>query len=265
MGKKALVTAKSGDLTVIAPLQRRLNPNRVRKLVKEWDSSLVGTLEVAELEYEGALVWHITDGQTRWEAAMIADPDFEFTAVVEYDLDAEQVARLFIARNQLSAKVPAFDQYEVGLVAKDKVALAVRKALNANKLKAGTTPDDTHVAAVAAMMAIVKKGMKRTPPAGAALLTVTLATVKKAWPDNTGSRFNGDIVKAIGGLHARFPNLDSVRLEKKLAERSPEMWTTDAKALSTAMSGGGEGRATLLQSMFREAYNHRLGKDNKLS
>jgi len=267
MGKKALVTAKSGDLTVIEPIQRRLNANRVRKLATEWDGSLIGTLEVAEIEYDGKLVWHIVDGQHRWEAAKIAEPDREFTCVVEYDLTQEQVAKLFLARNQKNAKVPALDQYEVGIFAKDPIALAVRTGMNKASVKAGTTPDETHVAAIAAMMAVVKKGNKVKKGQGSKLLATTLMVVKAAWPENTGSRFNGDIIKGAGFLIANhWGVIDLDRLTAKMSERTPEQWTTDAKAMNNAMSGGGsEGRANLLQRMFRQAYDHRLRKASKLA
>lgn len=261
MGKKTLITAGVGDITVIEPLQRRLNATRVQKLASDWNPILVGTIELAELPHKGENVWHPTDGNHRIEAARIADPDYVFDAVIEYDLSEKEVAQMFLARNQLSAKVPALDQYEVGIIARDPIALAVQKALRKNGLKAGTSPDESHVAAVGGMMAVVRKGKDK----GAALLAADLGILLDAWVDEDGSRFNGDIIKAVGYLLAKYDGVDRERLVAKLGARSPLTWTLDAKTLSTAMSGGGEGRATLLMGMFREAYNHRLGKARKLA
>ncbi len=276
--KLSLVRAAHQDLTVIEPIQRKVRPPRVRAIAREWNPAYVGILEAVEIldPESGVIVWHLIDGQTRWLAGQIADPNFMYDVVVRHELTTEQeAAAIFLARNQLSAKVPALDQYNVGIVADKADAIAVKVALLQVGLDVGETASPTTIGAVSALMSVVRRAKKKqgTWTQASEALVYTMRTIVAAWPKGGAHAFNGNIIQAVGRFYADRPELfmqasdySRNRLIDKMALNNPDDWGIMARSMvnTSGSAGGGAGQTAAIHRLFVSAYNQRLSLKNKL-
>lgn len=263
MPKRVLIQVRKEQVTVLPELQRRLISSRIAKLTKDWKPNLVGIIQLAELQHNGATILHPMDGQHR----VFASPaEFEFDAVVTYGLSKKEVVDGFMSINQDSSRVAALDQYELGQVNREPVAIATKNALDASDIVASSNTRGNEVAAVAALMAVVKEGKRRrgTYNEGTASLVEALSYIEEAWPTVGPQRYHQDIIKSIGYITARWNgHVNEARLLEKLEAYTPEQWMLMAQETMQSTGGSG-GKPSVLQGLIVKAYNSRLGKAKKL-
>ncbi len=256
------------ELTVLPHLQRRVSAARYTKIARSWDIGLVGVLEGARLNDEdGNEIVHLIDGQTRMLAAQtFGDENGAAVSlpVVVYDgLNHKDVARLFLARNQLSSKVSAYHQYMVGLEADDEIALTIQKAFDQTKFVIDTSAAAYQVAAVGAVMAVTRQTIKLEGVAAAqARIIDTLFIVKESWPYEEGERVNGDIFRAVAWMLGEYSDSLDVkgailRLVETLQVKTPKEWAVEAKGKTDSFSSGQ--RFKYIVQLWTKAYNRGIG------
>lgn len=259
------------DLSVIPELQRKLNLSRARKIAREWDPRLLGVIEAASFtDDDGVEFLHPIDGAHRAEAARIFGEDngaeVSLDVVVYNDLSHEDAARLFIARNQLSSKVSAFDQHMVGIESKDELALAVDRAFGKTKFSISRNASAYSVSAVGAIQSMMRRshGINNDPTWKLEVksLVHTLETLVAAWPMEEGDRVNGDIIRGLFWMMDEYDEALAskealARLGATLSERAPREWASHATELKTketqAFSSGQ--RYKYLVKLWIKAYN----------
>jgi len=256
------------ELTVLPNLQRKVGAARYTKIGRNWDIGLVGVLEGARLkDDDGNEIVHLIDGQTRKLAAEVHGEENGSVVslpVVIYDgLSRKDVARLFLARNQLSSKVSAYHQYMVGIEADDEVALTIQKAFAGSTFVIDTSATAYQVAAVGAVMAVTKQAIRLSSKEEAQrLITLTLGVLHDAWPYEEGDRVNGDIFRSVAWMFSEHQSLmvglEHERFVEMLSNKTPREWALEAKQKQSDSFSSGQ-RFKYIVELWTKAYNRNIG------
>lgn len=264
----------ASELTVLPELQRKLNVSRARKIAREWDPTLLGIIEAAAfVDADGTEFLHVIDGGHRAEAARIFGEDngaeVSLSVVVYEGMTHQDAARLFIARNQLSSKVSAFDQHMVGIESKDELALAIDRAFRKTKFSIGRNASAYVVSAVGAVQSMMRRSHgihgDSTWKAEIGSLTDTLEVITLGWPMEEGDRVNGDIIRGLFWMMDEYESTfvsdhrDAalLRLGDVLAAKAPREWASEAvtlKAAETQTFSSGQ-RYKYLVKLWVKAYD----------
>lgn len=263
------------DLEVIAGIQRTPTPDRIKAFGAIWNHDRAGILLVADIIDKGPYFGHlhVTDGGTRLlTAAELFGPNYIFPCFIR-EMTMVEAAQEFLSENR-DSKLPLFFwQYQVGLIAKEPVMLAIRDALDALGLEAGTSATYGNgvpgvVAALKACERIISSHVKggRTYDQASEKLAYVLGICREAYTDK--SAHNADIMQAINRLYRDNPakltnKANRTRLVQKLSSASQAAW--NAEATSQSKLGGSESRSTYIAYFVGRKYNSRLAADKKLA
>lgn len=136
------------DLKIDKDTQRDLQESQVEKIIRDFDPSAFGRISVSKRK-DG---YYITNGQHRWVACKFLEIDKVPCLVVENKEEKleeikKQDARQFLKINNNSQTVRAIDKYRIGTSAQMEDWLNVKKVIEDNECKAGTSLNDINAIA----------------------------------------------------------------------------------------------------------------------
>lgn len=213
--------------------QRSIDPNRVRKLIEDFQSTGLGTLTVS-MRVDGRRV--IIDGQHRCAAVQAIGYEGKLPCIQYTGLSLADEAAMFLLLNN-AKPVAALDKFRARVIAEDRVACNIADVL---KQYGWIASGGTHEGCFAAVTAIEKvyagAGITKGEPR-ADLVHATLGTITAAW----GHDVRGGHNVLIGGLGQFFGRHgDAVDIGKVIAELSklsPFAVIGKAKTLQDARGG----------------------------
>lgn len=136
------------DLKIDKDTQRDLQESQVEKIIRDFEPSAFGRISVSKRK-DG---YYITNGQHRWIACKLLEIDQVPCLVVENNEEEieeikKQDARQFLKINNNSQTVRAIDKYRIGTSAQMQDWLNVKKVIEDNECKAGTSLNDINAIA----------------------------------------------------------------------------------------------------------------------
>jgi hypothetical protein len=240
----------TGQLQIDKGYQRGLDERRAERLARSW-SSLKAQVLIVSARMDGS--FFVIEGQHRLSAARIARVPSLYCLLL-WGLSREQEAELFEVYNAERVGVHIIDRFKAALVAKDKTALAIQKALGAQDMQISFKPDPQSTSAVAALETLYAWGA----------LPVALDIITSAWPDDKFSRSRAWLL-AIGSLDVNYreDGMDEERIISILRNRSPKLMLEDASAKAEYTVGRRKTWAVVAEEIVR-AYNRGLPAGQKL-
>lgn len=209
MSTSQITQVKVDDLTVDPKVQRQLDTRRVRKLADGWDRHMVGILTVSR-RLNGDLV--VLDGQTRWEAARLANVK-ELRAEVFEGLSEAKEAEIFLKHNDRKAVTPR-DRFRLAVVACEEKALRIRDIAAAHGWYLQGMPNPGKARPFASITA----AEKIYEADGGKALRRTFAVIDNAWGNQPGAVCS-ETLYGIGELFAAHPTgIDAAGLATKLGK-----------------------------------------------
>lgn len=243
---------KAGVLSIDPLVQRKLSPSRARRIAKEFNPLIVGTLLVSK-RADGKQV--VIDGQHRLSAINeLGYSEMLVQCEVHEGLTIEDEAALFNGRNDAQKPGP-FDRFDKGVLSKDETCLRIKDVLSAHGLRVVRGRTVNGVCAVNALVQIDGYGND--------VLTRTLAVARSAWPMDLDST-EGNVLKAIALVINKYPEtVNDSRLVEKLTKTigKPSHLLGVAKSRSTI----GSSKAQIMAEEIIAAYNQRLSSKTKLA
>ena len=231
--KRVFKDVSVDKLVVARDHQRDLNQENVSKMAYEWDWIKAECPTCVRL---GNGLYRVIEGQHRVSALRLRDKNAKIhIAVVGVKLaDSEESGYgVEIARSRRGHSKLA--QWEARVRRGDKHELAAEEVLRKHGLRLGMQVGVSTIASVAVVEQIVKDA-RQTPSAGAKTLDTTLTTIEMAYErdssDSSSTRWHGEIIKAVGTLVLRNPQVECDRLAMTLQEKMAKHWITHSKSLS---------------------------------
>lgn len=212
------------DLVVDPKMQRDVIDIHLQRLTDDYNVALVGTLVISR-RASGAKV--ILDGQHRWRAAQVADPNTELEVLMFHDLTPAQEADLFLGFND-TATVDSVSKFRLGVIAGNPDLVAIHNVFEQAGIDTQSSQNAAGYSAIATAIRVSKwKGGLKT-------LYRTLNLLGTVFP--TFSRNNRpwrrEIVEGLALLLHVHPHLDDDRLIKELRRRGEE-WSGQLMAAVT--------------------------------
>jgi hypothetical protein len=235
---------------------RPISPNKVAKIIKEFDPDAVGTLYISQ-RADGS--YWVLDGNNRREAVhRLWGPEAQVPTQIYSGLTVEQEKLLFVKFNENRTKPKPLDIFVAKLGGGDEVAQGIAKiVVGKHGLEFSVQPGIARLAAVQAITVIYESG---SPD----VLDRTLQVVSDAWGKHTDS-YHTQVLLGVGVLLARYPELDTARLTKVLADTSPKRLVSlgqAAKASELDSRGTDHRSGSYIARLILGLYNKRLRQDS---
>ncbi len=163
---------RAGQLFTDATYQRPLDPARVRRMRAEFDTALLGIVDVSA---RGDGRYALVDGQHRWAAVKAQHGDQAPIACnVHTGLSVEQEAELFFQIDRSRRRLTGWDRWWARHGSAEQAVLGIERTVAAHQLRVGAATRDGSVRATKALEDVVAID-------GTGLLDSTLGVLTAAW------------------------------------------------------------------------------------
>lgn len=204
IGKRAtLKWLPAKELKISHEAQRDFNQARADKIAANFNEDEFGTLEV---NYRDGY-YYVIDGQHRRDGAIqVFGDDVLVPCWTHEGLTVEQEAEKFLLLNDM-LPVHAMDKFHVGVTAGRKTEVEVDRIVREHGLTVG------HNVSAGGTVAAVAKLTRIYDRDGEEVLRDTLRTILEAFGD---VGLSANMLAGVALLHARYRDIDKVRLIEKL-------------------------------------------------
>ncbi|WP_143545770.1 DUF6551 family protein [Rhodococcus sp. 14-2470-1a] len=223
------------DLFVDHTYQRECDTKRVRKIAAEWDPRLAGVLDVSDRGDDAQPRYAIINGQHRWAAAGMRDPDAHLVVNVHTGLDVAGEAQLFDEIDRKTKPLSTWDRWRARKAAGDSEVTVIEEAVAQLGLQINPKPGPTHLRCITSLERLLRKG-------GQSLVVNTLFLITDTWPPSQDA-LEGAIVAGVGIVLDSFDDVEagatfkSGRLADAMAEMTPRQVRAQAQSLREFESG----------------------------
>lgn len=223
--KKELREIEANLLSIDPKVQRQVDPRRVAKIAKNWNSDLSGVITVSHrvAAIPGSVLpsgepeeFVILDGQTRWHALkQVCGTDTTtctLLAEIFTGLTLKEEAVMFLGHNDRKGVTP-LDTFRLALVAEEQWAVDIQTiALKYRWAVSGTdVPGVRKFSAIGAARKIYNADGK-----GAALERV-FQVIDASWPRDRDTVCS-ETLHGLGGIYGGYSNLDTAGFVTKLGK-----------------------------------------------
>jgi hypothetical protein len=237
------------ELFVDHSYQRDLDLPRARRLAEDWERPLVGVVDVSDRGTGHQPRYAVIDGQHRYAAAKLRDPDGMLVANVHTRLSTQDEARLFYEIDAKRTRLTGWDRWNARRGAGDPTVLAVESTVEDAGLRIHPAPANGNIRCVAACEKIVKLG-------GQKLLREAIDLITEVWGIQIEA-FDAPLLHGTAYVLYHFgADLDVERLGDAMIDVSPRQFKATAVALRAAERGTMPKLAALV---ILNAYNRTKG------
>ncbi len=265
--RKEYIGMRADGLKIDPRVQRDVHPAQVRKLDREWDPLLVGTLTGWRKD-DGEI--YLLDGQQRKTAktgdsrhpglVKSPDPGYVFDVEVHDGITEKDAAKIFLGLNRGRKNVDAYARWWVEMTEGNTVAIEMDKAVRAAGLEIAPMSSKHTIGCVSTLRRIMER-RGATPASRHEALAWSLHTYADVWGHTPAWR--SEFVEALAVLRIKNGSkIDQARLERKLLNYPSQ----DALFVLARRASVGSNR--IMQQIIDvivEDYNLRLGVKNKLA
>lgn len=223
---------KADELIVDMRVQREVNPEKVARIVNEFDWLRFEALTVTLRKGGGYLV---VEGQHRALAvkhisAKANVPCMVITSNTTDKTQAQIALDITMGRGQHNA----YEKWRLRLNSGHPHEIAATVVMERHGVRVGQASSAMTISAVATVRSIVHGG-NFTPEYGAELLDKTLTVLIAAFPthdhESNVTRWNAGILNAVAQTLVRFPDADTARLARALRVRPAPQWVNLGKGV----------------------------------
>ncbi|MBN3459682.1 hypothetical protein JNN96_37250 [Mycobacterium sp. DSM 3803] len=212
------------DLFVDRRYQRPLDLPRARRLAEAWEPPLVGVIEASDRGPHHHPRYAIVDGQHRYAAAKMRDPNAVLVANIHTGLTERDEAHLFYEIDAKRTRLTGWDRWNARRGAGDKTVLAVETVVENAGLRVEDSPTNGSVRCVATCEKVVKLG-------GQQLLRETLGLITEVWGVEVEA-FDAPLVHGTALVLWHYGKaLDVARLANAMVDVSPRQFKAKAIAI----------------------------------
>ena len=239
--------------------QRELDRNRARAMAMTWDPRRVGVIDVsdrgADVGLASAPRYAIINGQHRWAAALMLDPNMSLVCNVHTGLTVADEAQLFWDIDRSTKQLQVWDRWYARRATGDKVVVACDAIAERAGLRIDHNPKPDALQCFAAIEFVYNTC---DPEA----LVQVLDFIADVWPGDIAAR-KAVIIKALGQLLWDYADdLDTGHLADVLSEITPTQLIARGKDIQA--SSGGALHKTIIAAAV-QAYNRRVHRAGRLS
>lgn len=200
-------------LIIDPTIQRPLDEKRAQRIADGFDADAFGIIHVSQRE-DGSRI--IVDGQHRVAGVrLLGWIDQRVECKVYSGISRAEEARLFVKLNE-SVKVQPIPKFNARVVANERVAVAIQRILADNHWRVAIGQSPGCFMAVTAAETVYNGDRGRLGSDGPKALALTLRTITEAWGHDPAGA-NAYIVRGLGLLYTRHPELDRAALTRKLS------------------------------------------------
>ena len=212
------------DLFVDRSYQRPLDLPRARRLAETWDPPLIGVIEASDRGPDHQPRYAIIDGQHRYAAAKLRDPNAVLVANIHTGLTQRAEAHLFYEIDAKRTRLTGWDRWNARRGAGDKSVLAVESVIEDAGLRVEDSPTNGSVRCVSTCEKVFKLGGQR-------LLRETLGLITEVWGVEVEA-FDAPLVHGTALVLWHYgKTLDVARLADAMVDVSPRQFKAKAIAL----------------------------------
>jgi hypothetical protein len=230
--------------------QRDLDRSRAKRMAREWNPRLVGVVDVSDRGPRcPAGRYALINGQHRWAAAGLRDPDMVLVANVHTGLSVTREALLFHEIDAKTRRLTTWDRWRSRRAAGEPIVLDIENTVADYGLVVAEGAKDGNIRCTATLERVFRMG-------GVLLLGNTLQFVTSVW----GWRLDAVDAPLVLGLahilHCYDEDLDHARLGEVLIGYAPRQ----IKARASALRETEQGQAGRLAALVMiAAYNNSRG------
>ena len=219
-----------GELRLDKQTQREVDEDRVKRMAHEWDWALAEAFTVTP---DGEQGYFVVEGQNRFLALRLRAPsDTLVPCLILPARPREARAQVALSIYKGRRGHSSCDRWDLAVNAGKPHEVAAQKALDRLDLRIGKGASGHTITAAAAVAAVVHAG-HRTPEEGAEILETTLRIIMEAFPepeDGVHHRFDGTLIRGLGGLIGANPQADLKRLTEVMGKRLLRLWLAEAQS-----------------------------------
>ena len=214
------------ELFVDQSYQRPADMGRARTLAAAWDRRPAGVIEVSDRGQGQQPRYAVIDGQHRWEAARLRDPQALLVASIHEGLSVAEEARLFDRPNRERRRRSTWDHWHARTGSGDPDVLAIEEVVTDLGLRIDPAPREGNVRCTATLEKLVALG-------GTDLARETLQLIVGVWELRLDA-FDGPLVHAVGLIrHHLRDRIDPERLADTLLGVVPLALRTQLRRVGT--------------------------------
>lgn len=230
--------------------QRDLDEVHARRIANAWNPRKVGALHVSDRgEDRGIDRYAVVDGQHRWAAAMIKDPNLVLVANVHVGLSPRDEAQLFHELHSTTKHLSPWDVWKARRGSGDADVLAIEAIVEKAGMRIAMATKNGNVRSIATLEKIYKLGGKE-------LLSNTLQLIVDIWGARSDA-VDGPLMHGLALImHTYGDTLDIPRLADVLIDVVPRQ--IKARALAMRETHKGEVKK-LVALVMVTGYNERSG------
>lgn len=242
------------DMFVDPAYQRELDQKRAQAMSIGWDPRLAGVLDVSDrgLPPEGSMAarFAIINGQHRWAAAGLRNPDMHLVCNVHTGLSLDQEAQLFWDIDRQTKKLSTWDRWYARRAAGDRVVCDVERIANECQWTVTHHPGERNLQCAGALEYIYDRTCPET-------LADTLVLIQDVWP-GAGEAKTATTLKGISLVLFEYSKtLDSGRLADAMSNITARQLVARAQDLKTRGTTGSLSR--LIAIVLVQLYNRQPG------
>lgn len=204
--------------------QRPLDLPRTRRLAENWEPPLIGVIEVSDRGEDHVPRYAVVDGQHRFAAAKLRDPNAFLVANIHTGLTERHEAHLFYEIDAKRTRLTGWDRWNARRGAGDRIVLAVESVVEDAGLQVEDSPTNGSVRCVSTCEKVVKLG-------GQPLLRETLGLITEVWGVEVEA-FDAPLVHGTALVLWHYGDaIDVQRLADAMVDVSPRQFKAKAVAL----------------------------------
>ena len=256
-GEKTVYIAAISAAEIFADhtYQRELDSARAKSMAAEWDPRLAGVIDVADrgLDCPSGRQYAVINGQHRWAAAELIDPNKALVANIHTGLTVEDEAKLFYDIDAKTRRLTGWDRWKSRRGAADPAVVTIERIVESAGLRVDSAPADGNIRCVSTLEKILGAG-------GELLLENTLLLIVEIW----GRRLDAVDAPLVGGLAlmlSTYSDINLDRLADVLVDLAPRQIKARAMALRETQSGQ---VAKLAALVMVSAYNSARARGHRL-
>ncbi|MFI6959672.1 DUF6551 family protein [Nocardia sp. NPDC050408] len=210
--------------------QRDLDLPRARAMAEKWDVHKVGVIDVSDRGTDSPDRYAVINGQHRWSAARLVDPDYHLVANVHTGLTVAEEASLFYGIDAGTRRLTTWDRWNARRGALDPIVTAIESVVTTVGLAVDQSPQNGSIRCTSTLEKVHKLG-------GQVLLENTLRLIVEVW----GHRLDAVDYPLVHGvaliLHCYDTVLDHDRFGEVLIDFAPRQIKARAQALRETEKG----------------------------
>lgn len=246
-----LLAIPVADIFTDHTYQRPLDRCRAEAMAEAFDQRLLGVIEVSDRGSDQHPRYAVVEGQHRWAAVMLRDPNAAIAARVHSGLTIAEEAQLFLGIDVQRRRLTTWHRWKARRAQHDPDVAMIEATVARVGLRVDEAPKDGHVRCTAMLEKIARSR------GGHALLRDSLKLLHDTWGPQLGA-YDSALVGGMATFLDSFgdhEDFDCDSLVDALIDLTPDRASFFAKAKKSSGKHGTGSLPKFVAITFHERYN----------